>query len=477
MRDHAPFIERAFSLEPEEGSSAASRIEGEIPGFVRGAYFMNGPGRFARAQFRYQHWLDGDGLVSSLRFEDDTVRFTCRFVRTTKFVAEENSARALFRTFGTAFESDRLKRGLALESPANVSVYPFDGKLLAFGEHSLPYQLDSDTLETRGLFDFGAQLNELSAFSAHPKFDSVTGEMFNFGLSFSSTQTALNIYKFERDGRLAMRARHRLPASHSMHDFGLSENYVVFYLSPYYLDLDSFLKQGRSLMASMRWCPADGSRLLVASRDSGAIVCSISIGNRFCLHLTNCFEQDGHLVVDLIELDRPVYDQYAPLPHLFRTAPRGGPVRFTLDLEKNELANRLALPYDCCPDFPAVDTRQCGRAADHFWMLGISAVPEDGRKFFDELVHLNWMLPECRDIYRAPAFTYLCGEPAFVANPESDADGIIVIQMFDACSIETSFAIFRAFDIAAGPIARIYLDRPVPLGFHTTFIPAKDYAA
>lgn len=182
-------------------------------------------------------------------------------------------------------------------------------------------------------------------------------------------------------------------------------------------------------------------------------------------------------MVDLIELDQPIYDQYVPLPHLFRTAPRGRPVRFTLDLDKKELVNRRALPYDCCPDFPAIDQRQCGRAANHFWMLGISTVPAEGRKFFDELVHLSWMLPEWSDTYRTPAFTYLCGEPAFVANPESDADGVIVIQMFDACRVETSFAIFLAFDIAAGPIARIYLDHPVPLGFHTAFVPAKEYVA
>jgi len=37
-----------------------------------------------------------------------------------------------------------------LEPPVNVSVYPFAGSLLAFGEQTLPYELDPVTLETRG---------------------------------------------------------------------------------------------------------------------------------------------------------------------------------------------------------------------------------------------------------------------------------------------------------------------------------------
>src|SRR5215208_3084293 len=150
MDDHAPLIERAFSLTPAELSYDVERVEGRVPDFVRGAYYLNGPARFSRGGFRYKHWLDGDGMVCSLRFARGRARFTSRFVRTAKLAAEEADGRPLFRAFGTAFEGDRLKRGIALESPANVSVYPLFGGLLAFGEQGLPLALDPLTLETRG---------------------------------------------------------------------------------------------------------------------------------------------------------------------------------------------------------------------------------------------------------------------------------------------------------------------------------------
>ncbi len=184
--DHAPGLERAFASVPEERSGEPLKVEGKIPAFLRGTYFLNGPARFHRGEVRYQHWLDGDGMVCALRFQDGRALLTNRFVRCTKWVEEEAAGRALYRTFGTAFPGDRLVRGIALESPVNVSLYPYAGTLLALGEQGLPWELDPETLETRGLYNFGGALNPVSPFAAHPKIDPETGELFNFGISFST---------------------------------------------------------------------------------------------------------------------------------------------------------------------------------------------------------------------------------------------------------------------------------------------------
>src|SRR5262245_23921812 len=251
MPDNAPLLERAFTLNPCEQSYRIEAITGEIPEFVRGTYYLNGPARFARAGLQYHHWLDGDGMVCALRFERDWVHFTNRFVRTHKFMAEEQVGHPLFRTFGTAFAADRLKRGMALESPGNVSVYPYRGALLAFGEQGLPWELDPVTLATRGPCTFGRQLNEVSPFSAHPKFDPRTGEMFNFGVSFSATQPRLDVYRFDAQARLRYRTRCRLAYPCTVHDCGLSLSYMVFYLSPYVLHLEALLHDGRPLMDAL----------------------------------------------------------------------------------------------------------------------------------------------------------------------------------------------------------------------------------
>ena len=78
----------------------------------------------------------------------------------------------IYRTFGTAFEGDRLNRGLGTESPFNVNVVSYRGRLLAFGEQSLPMELDSDTLETLTpgqTFNFDRTLNDSAPFSRIPR--------------------------------------------------------------------------------------------------------------------------------------------------------------------------------------------------------------------------------------------------------------------------------------------------------------------
>ena len=479
MEDHAPLIERAFSSTPREQSYAVEEIDGELPEYVRGTYYLNGPARFSRGGFRYRHWLDGDGMVCALRFEGGRAHFTSRYVRGAKLAAEEEAGHPVFRAFGTTFrndgparEFDRLKRGIMLESPLNVSVYPYWGALLAFGEQGLPLELDPVTLAPRGEFNFGGRLNDVTPFAAHPKFDPATGEMFNFGVAFSSAEPHLNLYRFDPKGQLLYRRRLPLPYPCSVHDFGLSPSYAVFYLSPYVLDMEALARAGLTLMDSLKWEPERGSRLLVVSRETGERVATIHVGNRYCLHLVNCFEEDGRLTVDVLEMERPLYDQYQVVPDLFADVCEGGPVRFVVDVGGEELIKTVAIDYRLAPDFPSVAPRQFARPYRDFWMLGISATGRRGRKFFDQLVHADWAGPGARDTYRTPPLHYLCGEPIFVGNPHDERAGAVICQLFDAKRGASAFAVFDAFHVARGPVALLRLREPIHLGFHASFAPS-----
>ena len=62
-KDHAPGLEKAFEFVPSEGREEIRSIRGEIPDFLSGTYYVNGPARFGRGEHRYDHWLDGDGMV------------------------------------------------------------------------------------------------------------------------------------------------------------------------------------------------------------------------------------------------------------------------------------------------------------------------------------------------------------------------------------------------------------------------------
>jgi len=467
MPDYAPFIERAFSFIPDEHSYVVENIEGEIPEFIRGTYYMNGPARFSRGDFRYKHWLDGDGMVCALRFEDGRVEFNSRFIHSAKFAAEEEAGRPLFRTFGTAFESDRLKRGVMLESPVNVSVFPYAGKLLAFGEQGLPIELDSVTLETRGEFNFHGALNDVSPFAAHPKLDRATGEMFNFGVAFGASEPYLNLYRFDAGANPIFRKRLPLEYACSIHDFGLSSNYAVFYLSPYLLEMKALVREGRTLLDSLRWKPELGSRLLIVLRDTGDKVAELQIGSRACLHFINCFEEKGRLNVDVLELERPIYDQYREVPNLFTEVCEGWPTRFVVDPVNCELIETSEVHYRLAPDFPTIDPSLTTQPYDDFWLLGISATGKHGRKFFDQLTHVRWPGKCVCDVYKVPARHYLGSEPIFIRNPSGG--GAIICHVFDAENESSTFAVFDAMRVDRGPVASLRLKRPIHLGFHASF--------
>lgn len=468
--DHAPLLERAFDLDLVEESYAIEEISGEVPAYVRGSYYLNGPALFQRGGQRYRHWLDADGMVCALRFDDDGVTFTNRFVRSTKFEAEEEAGRRLFRAFGTAFEGDRLLHGMALQSPANVSAYPAFGTLLAFGEQGLPWELDPVTLETRREYTFDDRLNSVSPFSAHANVDPDSGELFNFGISFSARRPCINFYRAAPDGELVYRRRVAIEAPCSVHDFGISPGYIAVYLAPHVLRMKELMRPGVTVMDSLHWEPERGSRMVVARREDGEAVASIPIGNAYSLHQINCFEEGDRLVVDVVELERPVYDQYYEVPQLFTEVRTTQAVRYVLDLEEARVVERRTLPYRAMCDFPAIDTRLAGRAYDDFWVLGMSATEHAGRKFFDQLVHQRWSSTDA-GIWQAPPRHYLGGEPIFLADPADDRRGAIICQRFDAESRHGSFLLFDAHDVAAGPVAELRLRRPVHLGFHASFDP------
>ena len=477
LPDDAPFLERIFEIEAREERYRLDGVIGTIPPFVRGTYYVNGPARFRRGELGYRHWLDGDGMVVALRFDDDGVRLTNRYVRSAKLEAEEAAGRALFRTFGTTFEGDRLARGVGLESPANVSVFPYAGTLLAFGEQGLPYELDPDTLETRGLYTFGRRLNPISPFSAHPCFDPWTGDLVNFGVSFDPRRPAVTLYQATAEGEVT--GRHRIPIDLpvSMHDFGITRNHAIFHLSPFVLDVRGILDRDQSVMESLDWQGDRGTRLLVVGRDDGKAIAEIAIGDRYCLHLINCFEtgdetgDENRLVVDLVEFDEPVYREYEPIPDLFQTVTPGRPVRFRIDLESGRLESREELDYDRSPDFPAIDPRRSCRATDDLWLLGISRSGEPGRKFFDQLAHLSWEEGAEPDVFQSPSGSYLGCEPVFIPDPTSPDQGIILVKQFDATTRRDAYLLFDAFDVARGPIARLPLRHPIPPGFHAVFEP------
>src|SRR5262249_21286735 len=168
-----------------------------------------------------------------------------------------------------------------------------------------------------------------------------------------------------------------------------------------------------------------------------------------------------------------LYPEYQVIPSLFTDTFRGGPIRCVVDVETATIVERREIAYTCSPDFPAHDAALTGMPYEHFWMLGISRAGRSAGKFVEQLARVDW--PTGRtDVYQAPAAHYLGGEPLYIPDPTRDRSGpgVVLCQMFDAGRVSSSFVMFDAFDLAAGPIATLTLASPIPLLFHSSFLGA-----
>ena len=457
----------SFSLNATENQS---RVEVEPISGLRGTYFLNGPAKFHFDDLSYNHWLDGDGMVTAIRFGEGDVRTTSKYVKGKKFVTESTKGKPVFRTFGTSFDGDRLYRGTGTASPYNVSVFRYQDRLLAFGEQSLPMELNLETLETatpRRTFDFDRQLNEASPFSAHPKIDEHTGELLNFGVFFDDKRPLLIYYRFDAEGKLVCKAKHEIDLPCSLHDFATSENYVVFYLSPHLLRAERLLRNRLPLSQSLDWCPNDhSSRLMVLCRATGVRKAEIRVGNKYNLHTIDCFEQDNRLYLDVIEYDRPLYDQYETLPNLFVDTSPGVPTRFEIDVNAGNAERQVMLDFNNTPDFPVALDR--ASVEDEFWVLGISNWNVAGPKFYNQLAHLSWRSTTTEsDVWTAPTGWFMAGEPAIAHATNGEA--LLITPLFDATNATSHVGIFLARRVADGPVQLIELGHQIPLGFHSTF--------
>jgi carotenoid cleavage dioxygenase-like enzyme len=115
-----------------------------------------------------------------------------------------------------------------------------------------------------------------------------------------------------------------------------------------------------------------------------------------------------------------------------------------------------------------------GRDYPEFWMLGISATGQPGRKFFDELVHATWTDPEHPQIHRLPSGHYFAGEPAVVPTATGEPAAIVCPVCVPGRN-RTMIAIFSPHDLSE-PLALLHLRHMLPPLFHSTFVPASDVA-
>lgn len=464
--DH-PFLRGYYAPVHTEADAANLPVTGELPADLAGTLYRNGPNPQFAPRGPY-HWFAGDGMVHAFHIADGRVSYRNRWVHTPKWALERAEGEGLSGAFGNPAVSD--PRIVQLNSTvANTNIVWFGGKLLALEEQHAPFALDPDTLEACGYETFGDRLN--GPFTAHPKFDPVTGEMIFFGYSAKGRFSPwASIQSADRDGRITRADMLELPYASMIHDFAVTRHWIILPVFP----LTGSLERARSGRPPYAWEPDKGTRIALIPRD-GHIDQTRWVDAPACyvFHPMNHFEDaEGRIVIDVMKYDvAPLF----PLPDGTPSSPhsaRARLFRWTIDPQGAHTGIHERQLDDRAGEFPRFDERLCMSEYRHGWFVsGQITDAQRGRSATDGLVHIDlhsgvshsWM----------PAEGDHCGEPVFVPRTETsvEGDGWVLCTVYRGMDNRSDLAVFEATDIAAGPIALAHLSSRVPAGFHGNWRP------
>ena len=463
-----------YESQPQEFAYWIDDVEGEIPAELSGTIFRNGPGLTDINGYRLRHPFDGDGMISSIAFDQGRAFYRNRFVRTAGYVAEQKSGKPEYRgVFGTQKPGGWLANAfdIRLKNIANTHVVYWGGKLLALWEAAEPHRLDPHTLETVGLEYLDGLLKPGDAFAAHPKFDpDCQGEerLVNFGVKTGLSST-ISLYEFSPDGVIASQHRHSIPGFAFLHDFAITPNYCIFVQNPVSFNPLPFFVGLKGAAECIQFNSKQPTKIVVIPRSGQGEVQFFDTDPCFVFHHANAYEVDGQLVLDSICYDSfPSIDDDVDYSEVdFDHVPASQLWRFTVDLATGSVDVKVLIERYC--EFPAVHPQYVGR--DYRYLYIGATHDNTGNAPLQALLKRDMKTGEEQIWSAAPRG--FGGEPVLVARPESEheEDGWVLLWIYNAEHDRTELAIFDAQDITVGPIAKLNLKHHVPYGLHGSFTP------
>ncbi|MEZ0339047.1 carotenoid oxygenase family protein [Mycobacterium sp. pV006] len=435
---------------------------GTIPAGLRGTLYRNGLGRWEDHTGRpLRHLFDGDGMLSAFTIDEEGVRYRNRYVRTRHFQGKGGVSH-----MGTAAPGGwRSNIGRVPPNLANTNVVEHAGHLYALWEAGPPHEIDPDTLETVGVRRFGGRLRWLGSYSAHPSFCPATGAMFNFGVELLP-RPHLRIYHTDRTGRLRHFRSAPLPYTAMVHDFAITERYLVFLVTPLIPDAVPVLLGRATIGDTLRYRPERGSVFVLVPRDGGAIR-RVECDAILQFHLSNAFDDGTDVVVDAI-----TYDDGRLIERIarFHTAPLDDvPSTFTR-FRVTASGRVLTEPLSDSPcEFPRHHPDREGRPHRYAYYNTRRRLGS----FYDTVTKLDLTTRTELDYPASAPGNSFC-EPVFTPRPGATAedDGWLLTVEYQADRHASRLVILDAKDPAAGPVATAQLTHHVPQGFHGSFAPA-----
>lgn len=471
------------------GFNTPSRIEadiadlvhtGEIPRELSGAFYRVQPDPQFPPRLGDDIAFNGDGMITRFHFHDGQCDFRQRWAKTDKWKLENEAGKALFGAYRNPLTDDESVKG-QIRSTANTNAFIFGGKLWAMKEDSPSLVMDPATMETFGFEKFGGKMTG-ETFTAHPKIDPKTGNMVAIGYAASGLCTDDVTYmEISPSGELIREVWFKVPYYCMMHDFGVTEDYLVLHIVP---SIGSWerLEQGKPHFGFDTTMPVYLGVIPRRDEVSAGDIRWFKRDNCFASHVMNAWQDGTKIHFDIPEAKNNMFP-FFPDVH---GAPFNGMeamsylTRWTVDLASNsdefESVTKLT---ETAGEFPRIDDRFTGLPYRYGWMLEMDyrrPVELKGGSAGGLLMNCLCLI----DHQTGKEQHWWCGpvsslqEPCFIPRSADapEGDGWIVQVCNRLEEHRSDLLLFDALDIAKGPIATIQVPIRLRFGLHGNFAPA-----
>jgi carotenoid cleavage dioxygenase-like enzyme len=475
-----PFAPMRFEATVEE----CIVTHGEIPKDLAGGFYRTGPTwKRPPKDGQADALLAMDGMVQGLVFDNGRADFRNRWIKTPKYMLEQQHGKGMFewtdgtfrdyRSFGLGDVCrDRYTTGVS-QGTNNVNIFPFNGQMIATADSlGAPIAIDPISMETVGIVPWSPKLSagihEKAAFgdagfTAHPKWDPDTGVLY--GWAYRDKSPYVTIHVVHPDQTVDSRDILDAPYNTVAHDIWLTRDHLVMPFQPFIVDKDR-IDRGKGVYA---WDPNLPVVLaLIPRHDIHGDVryVTMDIEPEYVMH-TMSANIDGNLLT----LDAPIFNR-PPFPFeqdfedgddiaLFFSIAKSHLGRWTVNLDTGETKREQL--SDRPSELPKVDERFYGKGYKWGCQVG-GRVKRSGMSMNSLVVtDMKTMQEQVYQIRQEQPAAVLEATFAPRSIDSAEGDGYIIVPVSWWAENRGEYLIFDTYDVAAGPICRIEL--PFKLGW------------
>ncbi|KAI7729106.1 hypothetical protein M8C21_003289, partial [Ambrosia artemisiifolia] len=475
-------------------------VYGLLPPCLDGVYIRNGP----NPQFipsGPHHYLDGDGMVHSIRISQGRATFCSRYIKTNKYLFENQLrsyivpnviggmqgigpfvARAALFCARIVLGQYDIGKGIGV---ANTSLAVFGGRVYALCESDLPYALkvkDNGDVITLGYHDFKGKLS--MNMTAHPKVDPDTKEAFAF--RYWATYPYMTYFRFDANGNKQADVPILSMKGPSLtHDLAITQKYAIIcdiQLGAHPMNL---IHGGSLVSVDKTKVPRIGVLPRYATDESEMKWFEVPGFNAF--HVVNAWDERDEYGDEALVLVAP---NIFSVEHFFHRVDliKASMEKVTIHIQTG-VVSRQTLSTDNL-EFPVINPAYVAKKNKYVYAAISEKTPIKSRmmrtigvaKLDIAASEGNKELHEYTAARRIYGDNCFGGEAFFVSRDPNDPnleedDGYLVSYVHDERSGESRFLVMDARSPNLDVVADVKLPQRVPYGLHGIFIKEKDMSA